>query len=130
MYKKDFDGWNVEKKNLELQSQNQLLFHSREIWWCSLGVNLGDEQDGKNERFERPVLVIRKFNRKLAWIVPLSTKIKAGPYYHTITHDGQMFSVILSQLRIVSTKRFLRLIRKLSRGQFSEIQSKIHSLLH
>lgn len=130
MYKKDFDEWTIEKKNIEENGQESQLFHQREIWWCSLGVNIGDEQDGKNEKFERPVLVIRKFNRKLAWVVPLSTQVKNGPYYHTIVHDGQMFSVILSQLRLVSSKRFLRYIRKLSRGQFNPIQTKIHSLLN
>jgi hypothetical protein len=57
---KDFDEWNEEKKNFEKYSPESLIFHEREIWWCSLGVNLGDEQDGKNNLFERPVLVVRK----------------------------------------------------------------------
>ena len=43
---KDFDSWNGEKKNLEQIGHNNLVFHEREIWWCSIGVNLGDEQDG------------------------------------------------------------------------------------
>ena len=68
MYHKDFDSWNTEKKQLEEFGPDVLIFHEREIWWCSIGVNLGDEQDGKNELFERPVLVVRKFNRKLAWV--------------------------------------------------------------
>ena len=39
---KDFDSWNKEKK--EINSHDELvLFHEREIWWCSIGINVGDE---------------------------------------------------------------------------------------
>ena len=126
---KDFDNWNKEKKNLERAGFEELPFHEREIWWCSIGINLGDEQDGKNELSERPILVIKKFNRKLAWVLPMSSKEKEGIYYHKLEYDGKIFSVSLSQLRLVSTKRFLRFIRKISPEQFSEIKKKIIDLL-
>jgi|SRR3989339_796980 len=126
---KDFENWNKEKKNLENFGPKELPFHEREIWWSSIGINLGDEQDGKNELFERPVLVIKKFNRKLAWVMPMSSKDKQGIYYYKLEHDGKIFSVILSQLRLVSVKRFRRLVRKISPDQFSEIRNKIIDLL-
>lgn len=62
---KDFDKWSRNKKLLEEHAYAQLSFHEREIWWCSLGLNLGDEQDGKHQDFERPVLVLR-FLRKVS----------------------------------------------------------------
>jgi mRNA interferase MazF len=126
---KDFDSWNIEKKQLELNGHETLSFHEREIWWCSIGFNLGDEQDGKNELFERPVLVIKKFNNKVAWVVPMTTKQKEGRYYHTLEHDGTLFAVILSQLRLTSVRRFRRLIRKISPYQFSLIQKKLRYFL-
>lgn len=55
---KNFDKWNGEKKRVNIRDENTL-FHEREVWWCSLGVNIGFEQDGKNDIFERPVLIIR-----------------------------------------------------------------------
>jgi hypothetical protein len=64
--KKDFDGWIKKKKSLhESSKEKAAYFYEREIWWCSIGINIGFEQDGKNEHFERPVLVLRKFNRFL-----------------------------------------------------------------
>ena len=126
---KDFDKWNGEKKGLEQTGPDELPFHEREIWWCSVGLNLGDEQDGKNELFERPVLVVKKFNRKLAWVLPMSSKEKEGIYYHQLEHESQKFSVILSQLRLLSVKRFRRFIRKISPEQFTEIKSKLVELL-
>ena len=126
---KDFDGWNTEKKKLEHDASDTLVFHEREIWWCSIGMNLGDEQDGKNELFERPILVLRKFNNKVAWVLPMSTKPKEGIYYHNLEHEGKIFSVILSQLRLVSVKRFRRFVRKTSPHQFGLIQDKLTALI-
>lgn len=47
-------------------SEGEILFYEREIWWCSLGVNIGFEQDGTNDLFERPVLVIKKIQPRRA----------------------------------------------------------------
>lgn len=126
---KDFDSWNKEKKRLENVTHDTLVFHEREIWWCSIGLNLGDEQDGKNDLFERPVLVLKKFNNKVAWILPMSTKAKKGAYYHNLEYEGRIFTVILSQLRLTSVKRFRRFIRKISPHQFSLIQDKLANLI-
>ena len=126
---KDFDNWNKEKKNLEVTGHDALSFHEREIWWCSIGVNLGDEQDGKNELFERPILVIKKFNNKVCWVLPMTTKQKDGIYYHKLEHGGKVFSVILSQIRLASVKRFHRFVRKISPHQFELIIEKLVGFL-
>jgi len=127
---KDFDSWNKEKKNLEDTGHVELIFHEREIWWASLGINLGDEQDGKNDLFERPILILRKFNKKLAWVLPMSTQEKTGEYYYPLQHNGKTFTVILSQLRMLSVKRFLRFIRKISPNQHSLIKARVIEILN
>lgn len=129
MQSRNFDDWNKEKKRLEDFGFSNFVFHEREIWWCSIGINLGDEQDGKNQLHERPVLVFRKFNNKIAWVLPMSTKQKEGIYYHVLEYEGKIFSVILSQLRLVSVKRFRRFIRKISPHQFFLIQEKVINLI-
>jgi hypothetical protein len=63
---KQFEDWSKEKQNIEIFAPKTLPFREKEIWWCSIGINIGDEQDGKNELFERPVLILRKFNNKIA----------------------------------------------------------------
>lgn len=127
--KKDFDNWNKKKKTIDSTDSAIIApFHEREIWWCSIGLNVGDEQDGKNELFERPVLVIKKFNRGLAWVLPLSSKQKEGIYYFKINHEGKDFTVILSQLRLISTKRFLRRIWRIPDEPFAEIVNRVKNL--
>src|SRR3972149_11433241 len=70
---KEFLKWHVLKSDLDRQAVSAK-FQEREIWWCSLGCNIGYEQDGKHELFERPVLIVRKFNADLFWGLPLSSK--------------------------------------------------------
>jgi mRNA-degrading endonuclease toxin of MazEF toxin-antitoxin module len=124
---KNFDGWNIQKKKIH-NSQRNIFFHEREVWWCSLGVNIGFEQDGKNDLFERPILILKKFNRHVLWVVPLSTSNKNNPYYHPITSTEGSF-VILSQLRLISSKRLLRLMYKLPKHQFEQVTDRIQKLL-
>ena len=81
-YIKDFDLWNNKKKIIDQKEiSEQMFFNEREIWWGSLGINIGFEQDGKNEEFERPLLIIKKFNRSVVWVVPLTTSDKSNKFY-------------------------------------------------
>lgn len=43
---KDFDTWNESKKNIHAK-QELPQFSEYEIWWCSYGLNIGYEVDGK-----------------------------------------------------------------------------------
>lgn len=131
MYK-NHDDWMVEKKRLERLGRERLLFHEREVWWCSLGLNLGDEQDGKNELFERPVLVLKKFNDKIAWVLPMTTQKKDGRFFFFLNQSGLRKDsfLILSQVRLVSVKRFRRIMTKIPAHQFSLIREKFVALLY
>lgn len=102
---KDFDSWNKKKKELHLASHEPPFFKERDVWWTSIGINIGFEEDGKHAKFIRPVLVLRKFNRFLFFGVPLSTKLKDNPYYLPITIKGQTVSILISQARTFSSRR-------------------------
>lgn len=125
---KDFDGWNIIKKQV-----NETIFsdyiHEREVWWCSLGVNIGFEEDGKNVSFERPVLILKKFSKEVVLIVPLSTKVKNHPYHFPHLHDGQEYSALLSQIRVISTKRLLRMIYRMDEQIFDIIKQTAREML-
>jgi len=122
---KYFDKWNELKKKLHIRDE-EILFHEREIWWCSIGVNIGFEEDGKNKLFERPVLIIKKFNKYVLWVIPLTRSRKTGGYYYRIAQKDEDDSVvILSQLRLISSKRLLRKMRMIKKSEFKEITEKV-----
>ncbi len=71
-----------------------------------MGMNIGTEIYGKNERFERPVLIIHVYNSETALVLPVTTKANNRKYYFPIHFNGKDSFVLLSQPRTVSTRRF------------------------
>ena len=130
-YFKDFDNWNIEKKNVDKKSINRnLYFHTKEIWWCSTGVNIGSEADGKNNNFERPFLIIKKFNNAMLWGIPLTTKNKEDKNHYRLSKNKYNNSIaVLSQLKIISSKRLLRKIGLISEEDFNNILNAIINIL-
>jgi len=124
-----FTNWIKLKIKIHLGSDINFYFKEREVWWASLGANVGSEIEGKNINFERPVLVLKKFSKDMLWILPLTSKHKETEYHHKSVYNDQEFSVILSQLRTISSKRLLRKVRKISPGEFKIIIDKIRQLL-
>jgi hypothetical protein len=43
---KDFESWHLLKAKIN-ENKTRYLFREQEVWWCFLGANIGDEQDGK-----------------------------------------------------------------------------------
>ena len=128
MITKDFDMWNVLKKNIHEKEFNQYV-HEREVWWCSMGLNVGSEQDGRNELFERPVLVLKKFNRHLLLILPITSKIKDNEYYVKFIHDKKTYSVITSQLKVISTKRLKDKMYTMNKDTYIIIQEALRKMI-
>ena len=129
-YIKDFDKWNTEKKAVDEKVVNRdLFFYAREIWWCSAGLNIGVEADGKNDNFERPMLIVKKFNSDMVWVLPLTTKEKDNKYYFKLDYDSMKSWVILSQIKTISTKRLLRKVGSIPEKDFEEIIEKIQDVL-
>ena len=79
---KDYKNWHTSKIRLEreqFEEKKKPKFSERDIWWCSLGENVGYEQDGKHENFERPILILRKFSQDMFLGAPLTSSEKEHP---------------------------------------------------
>lgn len=125
---KDFQKWHSKKELID-SAKKRLFFHEREVWWCAIGVNIGFEQDGRGERFARPVLVFKKFNNEVFWAIPLSTKIKKSKFYVPIEFgDGVLRVAIISQLRLVDAKRLMDKIGTITGNNYALIQKAVMSL--
>ncbi len=117
---KDFDSWNKLKKIIDKKSDN-LGVNEREIWWMSLGLNIGIEIDGKNNQYERTALVLRKFNKQMTWVLPITSKMKSDKFHYKFIFDKNEYFVVLTQIRTVSTKRFVRKVGTISNDDFKSI---------
>jgi mRNA interferase MazF len=127
--KKDFQKWHTEKSDLH-ENKLRLHFHERDVWFTSVGVNIGFEQDGKGEEFMRPIVVFKKFNNETLWGIPLTSKKKTGKYYFTFEHDEDRTSTAnLSQLRLIDSKRLKYQIGSISEADFAELKKRIIGLI-
>ncbi len=117
---KDYETW--MKKKTEIEAQNRILsFQKREIWWCSLGLNIGTEVDGKNEKFERPVLILKLYNKSSLLVLPLTTKKHLDEFHLNIHVKQKVFRLKLAQARVVSSKRLLRYVDTVSEVTFNSV---------
>ncbi len=74
------------------------------------------------------LLVIKKFNGLMIWILPLTSKPRTERFYHRIVHEKGTSFVCLSQLRAVSSKRLLRKIGMVSQEDFDLVRRKINTI--
>lgn len=128
--KKEFDQWNELKKQTEAQGDYLPLYHERQVRWCHLGVNVGFEQDGTGEGYSRPVLILKGFSRRVCLVVPLTTSHKKSPYHVPVGMvDGREAFAIISQIRLVDTKRLYLLVGTLDKKLFECVRKAIKDML-
>ena len=122
---KDFDNWNNLKKNIN--NRDLIYVSEREVWFCSVGLNVGSEQDGKNENYERPVLVIKKVTPNTFIGVPLTSNKKKGSWYIPIASMDS--SAVITQIKLFDTRRLTRKMRLILIDEFDLIKSAIKNYL-
>lgn len=126
---KNFDQWNEHKKYMHVETERKF-YHPREVWWCSLGVNVGFEEDGTGSEFERPVLILKGFSKEVCLIVPLTTSTKVNPYHVKVRIvDSREAFAIISQIRLIDTKRLSNKVGRLKEKKFEEIKKAVKGLL-
>jgi len=106
------------------QKENKVVFKQGEIWWCSLGFNLGEEIFGKGEKYTRPVLIYKKFTSNSFLGLPLTTNGKKGSWYVEITHAGRRSFVMLNQARILDKKRLTKRMNTLDKNDFNRVKER------
>jgi mRNA interferase MazF len=126
--KKDFRAWHTRKEKLE-ENVSRPFFHEGEIWWSSVGVNVGFEQDGGGTDYLRPVLVYRKFNKEIFWGIPLTHADKNGRFYFKLSNKNSGSTAILSQIRLMDAKRLSHKMGGISKEDFITLNKKFKELL-
>lgn len=113
--------WMSTKSRIQV-SEKMPFPKRRQIWWAHLGQNVGAEINGKNKRFERPVLVITVFNSATMLVAPITSTLDKHPFLIGFVDDvGIRRSINISQLRTLSVKRFDRKSSEVSEGDFARV---------
>ncbi len=125
----NYDTWNGIKKDIST-NHKEINFNEKEIFMSYVGYNIGFEQNGdKHQDYLRPILVYKKFSRKLFLGIPLTTTQRDGKFYHSfVFKDEKVSTAILSQVRLFDTKRLKYRMGKISKDDFSELIRKFKKL--
>lgn len=125
---KRFIDWIYLKNNID-KKERFIQIKEGEVYWCFLGENIGDEENGKGDVFRRPVLVFKKFNNSIFWGIPMSTKNKDSIYYVKVLLKDVEQSAMVSQLRILDTKRLDVNIGYISKIDFLRVQDSVINII-
>lgn len=122
-YVKDFDKWNLQKKELENREIEPKFFEG-DIWNCYIGVNVGTEESGKND-FLRPVILIRKYKEGF-WCIPTSTRPQL---ISELTAEIDLYGVksyaMINQILYRDKRRLLYKKGRISKKKYNEIIDKL-----
>lgn len=114
-------AWCVRKIEIHIKNK-EVLFKAGEVWWCSVGINIGHEAYGKGTGFTRPVLVLKKLSSNLFFGIPLTSQNKKGSWYVEIEIKGEKSFIVLSQARVFDTRRLIDRVSTLKSDQFERIK--------
>lgn len=128
-YIKNFKQWAFRKEKLHYSNRNTPSITEGEVWWCSIGANIGNEIDGKSRKHSRPVLVFKKFSHDSFLGIPVTSQPKIGTWFVSVTFQGNREVFILNQARSFSTKRLTDRIGVLDEQDFIQIKTGFQSLI-
>ena len=126
---KKFDNWNELKQNIE-KDDITINIKEKNIYFLSIGQNIGIESYGKGDKFLRPVIVYRKLGSKYFLGIPLTSKVKDGSYYFTFNRpNGKQNSAMLNQMRTFDARRVVSYDGKISNNIYKNLQIKMDEFL-
>lgn len=102
---KHFREWIALKEKLDGHKLKMPHVNEGEIWWASVGENIGYEINGKSRLFTRPVLIFKKLSREFYLIIPLTTQNHKGTWYVNYRHQGKEVTACLQQVRAIDYRR-------------------------
>ncbi len=125
----ELERWNKVKQSVDKKT-GDVFFKEREIWWTSLGQNIGHEENGKNEHFERPAIILKRLDKNLFLGIPLTSKNRNQYYKFLVGHNGSISQyAIWTQIRVLSTKRLIRKESVVSKEYFMQLRAIIKAFL-
>ena len=129
LYKDSFDEWNQLKKTLH-NKKEIIRFKESEIYFLSIGYNVGFEAYGKSELFLRPVLVYKKLNQQTFIGIPLTSQDKDGSYYFSFSYkQGKKSTAMFHQMRVFDIKRSEYYSGKISKNTMKNLKIKLKEFM-
>lgn len=120
---KRFLEWIGVKQKLDAYDFHPPFLNVGDMWWCSVGENVGVEASGKGRDFTRPVIVLKKFGRLAFFGIPTTTNTdRNGAWYVHFKHKGVDGVAMLTQARMFSYKRLSTKMGRLDDEDYKKVK--------
>jgi mRNA-degrading endonuclease toxin of MazEF toxin-antitoxin module len=108
--------------------QSNVVFKEGEIWWCSMGLNIGEEVYGKGVNFARPVLVFKKLTKNSFLGLPITGSEKTGIWYVPVDLPKRKSSIMLNQAKVIDKKRLRNKMAEMKVPDYLAVKKAFHEL--
>ena len=125
-----YDSWNKIKKSISCSNKPVVKFNERDIWFINMGENIGFEQNGKGDKFLRPVLILKKFTKNLFFGIPLTATLRDGNYFDKVKLHNRTSGLLLLQARTFDSKRLVYKMGTIGNKQFEDIVKNFTRLIN
>ena len=102
---KQFRLWIGLKERLDDSTHRPPLVSQGDIWWASVGENIGSEISGKSGQFSRPVIVLKKLAHGFYFVIPTTTRTHHGTWYVPFRQHEREMMACLHQARAIDYRR-------------------------
>jgi mRNA interferase MazF len=125
---KRFSEWFGLKKKLHERQQTPPLVSEREVWWASVGENVGSEINGKSALFSRPVIIYKKLSHGFYFVIPTTTQKKEGSWFVRVRYQRTDMTACLHQARAIDHRRLSSRLGQLDGDDFENVQGGFRKL--
>ena len=126
--KKDFKNWMGLKERIHYAKSVRTI-REGELWWSSIGENVGSEICGKGTAFLRPVLIFKKLDKYSFLAIPLTSKEHHGSWYVPFEFNGRQQNAIVAQIEYMSVFRLQRKMGQLPDSDYQNIRNGFIALI-
>jgi mRNA interferase MazF len=123
-----FLEWIGLKQKLHRGTQVPPLVSAGDIWWASIGENVGSEINGKSRLFSRPVIVFKKLAHGFYFVIPTTTKSKIGSWYVSFRQADRKMIASLHQARAIDHRRLSTKLGQLDDSDFQKVREGFWNL--
>ncbi len=125
---KDFLKWFGLKEKFNENKAKGPLVRERDLWWVSLGENIGSEVNGKSDLFSRPAIILKKLAYGFFLVAPTTIKEHKGTWYVPIVYNEKKTYVCLHQIRTIDYRRLSSRIGQISGDDFETVKNGFKNL--
>jgi len=125
---KRFLEWIGLKGRLHQNTAKPPHVSERDLWWVSLGENIGSEMNGKSEKFSRPALVLKKLSHGFYLVAPTTTQEREGTWYVRVRQKERDMYVCLHQIRTIDHRRLWSRLGQMDESDFLRVKEAFKKL--